>query len=80
MLPQLRGHRLVLFLRRIHPKKEVDLLIDAFAAVAAGDQCFCLVIARPDQVGWQAALQQRASALGIVGRVLWPGMLSGDLK
>jgi glycosyltransferase involved in cell wall biosynthesis len=78
--PQLRGQRILLFLSRIHPKKGVDLLIEAFAAVAATDPRLQLVIAGPDQVGWQAKLQQRAAELGVANRITWPGMLSGDLK
>ncbi|MEB3302870.1 MAG: glycosyltransferase [Cyanobacteriota bacterium] len=79
-LPHLRGQRILLFLSRIHPKKGVDLLIEAFAAVAGIDPRLQLVIAGPDQVGWQAALQQRAVELGIAERITWPGMLSGELK
>ena len=78
--PQLAGKRLLLFLSRIHPKKGPDLLIEAFAAMAASDAKLHLVIAGPDQLGWQVALQQRAAALGIADRLSWPGMLSGDLK
>jgi glycosyltransferase involved in cell wall biosynthesis len=78
--PHLQGQRMLLFLSRIHPKKGVDLLIEAFAAVASSDPRLKLVIAGPDQVGWQAALQQRATALGIADRITWPGMLSGELK
>jgi glycosyltransferase involved in cell wall biosynthesis len=78
--PHLRGQRILLFLSRIHPKKGVDLLLEAFAAVASTDPRLQLVIAGPDQVGWQAQLQQRAAALGIADRVTWPGMLSGNLK
>ena len=78
--PQLRDQRILLFLSRIHPKKGVDLLIEAFAAVATSDPRLQLVIAGPDQVGWQATLQQRAASLGIADRISWPGMLSGDLK
>ncbi len=78
--PQLRGQRILLFLGRIHPKKGVDLLIDAFAAVASTDPRLQLVIAGPDQLGWKAQLQQRAAELGIAGCVTWPDMLSGDLK
>jgi glycosyltransferase involved in cell wall biosynthesis len=78
--PQLRGQRILLFLSRIHPKKGVDLLIEAFASVAPTDPRLQLVIAGPDQVGWQAQLQQRAAELGISDRITWPGMLSGDLK
>lgn len=78
--PHLQGKRLWLFLSRIHPKKGVDLLIEAFAAVATSDPQLHLVIAGPDQVGWQAALQTRAAELGVAHRIIWPGMLSGDLK
>ena len=78
--PQLAGKRLLLFLSRIHPKKGPDLLIEAFAAMAASDARLHLMIAGPDQLGWQVALQQRAAALGIADRLSWPGMLSGDLK
>ena len=78
--PHLRGQRILLFLSRIHPKKGVDLLIEAFAAVASSDPRLQLVIAGPDQVGWQEFLQQRAAELGIAERITWPGMLSGELK
>jgi glycosyltransferase involved in cell wall biosynthesis len=78
--PHLRGQRILLFLSRIHPKKGVDLLIEAFAAVASSDPRLQLVIAGPDQVGWQKSLQQRAAELGIAERITWPGMLRGELK
>jgi glycosyltransferase involved in cell wall biosynthesis len=78
--PALRGQRILLFLSRIHPKKGVDLLVEAFAAVANQDPRLRLVIAGPDQLGWQEQLQQRSAALGISDRIIWPGMLSGDLK
>lgn len=78
--PSLRGQRILLFLSRIHPKKGVDLLVEAFSAVANQDARLRLVIAGPDQLGWQEQLQQRSAALGISDRIIWPGMLSGDLK
>ena len=78
--PRLRGQSLLLFLSRIHPKKGVDMLIEAFAAVAQDDPSLQLVIAGPDQVGWQTALQHRAAELGIADRITRPGMLTGELK
>ncbi len=78
--PQLAGKRVLLFLGRIHPKKGVDLLIAAFAAVASADPSLQLVIAGPDQLGWQQTLQGQAEDLGIADRISWPGMVSGDLK
>ena len=46
----------------------------------AKDPCLQLVIAGPDQIGWQADLQQMALTLGIADRITWTGMLSGKLK
>ncbi len=78
--PALRGRRLLLFLSRIHEKKGCDLLIEAFARVAAEQPELQLVMAGPDQTGWQATLQAQAAARGVAARISWPGMLRGDLK
>lgn len=78
--PMLAGRRMLLFLSRIHPKKGCDLLIRAFAEIAKTDPDLLLVIAGPDQEGWQATLQAEADRLGVGSRVVWTGMLSGDLK
>ena len=78
--PALRERRFLLFLSRIHPKKGCDLLVDAFAAEAAADPALDLVIAGPDQLGWQAELAKCAAALGLGTRIHWPGMLTGDTK
>jgi len=79
-LPQLDGRRFLLFLSRIHPKKGCDLLIEAFASIASAAPDLDLVIAGPDQVGWQAKLQALAAERGLTGRVHFPGMLAGDAK
>ena len=68
----------VLFLSRIHPKKGVDALIKAFASTAPDDMH--LVIAGPDQIGWQAELEALCNTLGLQGRIHWPGMIGGDVK
>jgi glycosyltransferase involved in cell wall biosynthesis len=77
--PQLRGKRLLLFLGRIHPKKGVDLLVDAFAQVAHRDPELHLVIAGPDSGGVQAQLEHRAEQIA-PGRISWIGMVQGDIK
>ena len=79
-MPELRGRRFLLFLARIHEKKGCDLLIEAFAQVAARAPEVHLVMAGPDQVGMQAKLQSRAEQLGIAARVHWPGMIGGEVK
>lgn len=78
--PELRDKRLALFLGRIHVKKGIDLLIQAYAATMAHDPQWRLVIAGPDQTGLQAELQALAERLGIADRVVWTGMLKDDLK
>lgn len=78
--PDLRGKRLLLFLSRIHEKKGCDLLIEAFARVAAQDPALHLVMAGPDQSGLVAELKALAQRLGVAGRISWPGMLKGDIK
>jgi len=79
-LPELRGRRFLLFLARLHEKKGCDLLIEAFARVAAAAPEVHLVMAGPDQVGMQAKLQSRAEQVGIAARVHWPGMIGGEVK
>ena len=78
--PSLRDTRPLLFLGRLHPKKGCDLLINAFAQAANTDPSLRLMMAGPDGAGWQSALQTQAERLGIADRILWPGMLTGDLK
>ena len=78
--PELRGKRAFLFLGRIQEKKGCDLLIRAFAKTAAADDSIRLVFAGPDQTGWANELRALADSLGIAGRIVWPGMVAGDLK
>lgn len=78
--PHLQDKRIVLFLSRLHKVKGCDLLLNAFAQAAGLDERLHLVMAGPDQTGWQTSLQGQARRLGIEQRVTWPGMLVGDLK
>jgi glycosyltransferase involved in cell wall biosynthesis len=78
--PQLRDTRILLFLGRLHPKKGCDLAIEAFAAADGPAANLSLLMAGPDQVGWQATLTKRARELSVESRVVFGGMLQGDLK
>ena len=58
---------ILLFLGRIHEKRGCDLVVRAFASVAATEPTLQLVIAGPDQSGWAAQLT--ASSLGVADRI-----------
>jgi glycosyltransferase involved in cell wall biosynthesis len=77
--PELAGRTLVTFLGRLTPKKRLDLLVDAFAAVAGADQRAHLVVAGPDD-GVGPALRARIAALGLQARVSMLGLLTGPPK
>jgi len=78
--PHLQNKRLMLFLGRLHAKKGCDLLIEAFAKVMGRDPQWHLVMAGPDQVGWQAELVALARERHVDESITWTGMLSGDAK
>jgi glycosyltransferase involved in cell wall biosynthesis len=79
-LPHLAGRRLLTFLGRLHPKKGIDLLVEAFARLANAAPGVSLVIAGPDPDGIGDALRRSTAAAGLADRVVWTGMLRGDVK
>jgi glycosyltransferase involved in cell wall biosynthesis len=78
--PHLREKRLALFMGRIHPKKGCDLAIQAFVKVLVKDSAWHLVMAGPDQIGWQSKLSSLAEELKVSDRITWTGMIRGDVK
>ena len=85
--PQLRGKRLLLFLGRFHLKKGIDLLFKAFPQFIKENpdpakEDFRLVMAGPEDPANQylADAKRLCDRLGISDKVVWTGMLSGDLK
>jgi glycosyltransferase involved in cell wall biosynthesis len=78
--PELRGKRVLLFLGRLHVKKGCDLLIEAFARVAAEEPRLHLLMVGPDQTGWVSQLKARAQVLGVADRITWSGMLQDRAK
>lgn len=79
-LPKLAGRDYLLFLSRIHSKKGCDILVEAFARIAAEAPSLNLVIAGPDRDGLMPGLKAQATSLGVTDRIHWPGMLMGEIK
>jgi glycosyltransferase involved in cell wall biosynthesis len=78
--PEVRGKRVAISIGRIHPKKGIDILIEAFAQTLAKDPAWHLVVAGPDQTGLRKDLEMLAERLGISDRITWTGMVKGNLK
>jgi glycosyltransferase involved in cell wall biosynthesis len=75
--PQTAGRPLVLFLSRLDPKKNIETLLRAMAAV---DPAVLLVIAGTGAPEYAGSLRQLAEAAGVARRVIWTGHLEGELK
>jgi glycosyltransferase involved in cell wall biosynthesis len=75
---QAKNKKILLYMGRIHPKKGLDLLIDAFGKYAGNEHL--LMIAGPIERNdsYYQSLFQCSQKFG--NRILWTGMLDGDLK
>jgi glycosyltransferase involved in cell wall biosynthesis len=69
----------ILFLSRLHYKKGLDFLAEAFRIVAAKRPNVHLVVAGPDD-GARADFEQRIAAAGLTERVHLPGPIYGPEK
>lgn len=73
------SERYVLVLSRLHPKKGLEVLIDAFAALVQDNRFagWKLVIAGDGPRDYVSSLKQRAS---VSDRIVFPGWLDGERK
>jgi glycosyltransferase involved in cell wall biosynthesis len=78
-LPALGDQPYILFLGRLHYKKGLDILADAFRIVAGQHTAVHLVVAGPDD-GVRADFEQRVKAAGLTKRVHLTGPIFGPEK
>jgi glycosyltransferase involved in cell wall biosynthesis len=73
------NRRILLFLGRLHPKKGLDVLAEAFAAMATARDDVHLVVAGPDD-GAREPTEAALRRLGVRDRTTFTGMLRGEDK
>jgi glycosyltransferase involved in cell wall biosynthesis len=77
--PELQNSDALLFLGRLHPKKGCDLLIDALAG-SSDTSSVSIILAGPDQIGWEQELRARVAQHDLQRRIIFTGMLHGATK
>lgn len=78
--PALCARRIVLFLARLHVKKGVDLLVEAWTRVSRMFPEAVLVVAGPDSGGMRAQLEATVAASGTGAQVVFAGLLDAATK
>ncbi len=72
--------QVILFMGRIHPIKGADKLLKAFLRVHDKNPRALLVMAGPDEFGMEAKFKQQVRENDLDEKVLFPGMILGELK
>jgi glycosyltransferase involved in cell wall biosynthesis len=75
--PELNGKFVLLFFGRLHVKKGLDLLVEAFGRLAGEHPELHLVLAGRDQGAWPD-FRDRAEHLGLADRVTYVGHVAGE--
>ncbi|MHB1155891.1 MAG: glycosyltransferase [Phycisphaerales bacterium] len=78
--PELAGHRLVLFLARVHPIKGLEHLVRAWTQIGPSHPDWRLVIAGPGEDAFIASLKQTLRQGGVSEQCLFTGMVEGQIK
>ena len=82
LYPEARNRRILLFMGRLHPKKGLLNLLQAWSSLAQvrRREDWLLVIAGPDERGHLAGLRERVGSLSLEDDVLFTGMVLGERK
>lgn len=76
--PQTKNKKVLLYMGRIHPKKGLGLLLNAFIRQKRKDDLLVIAAPIPEKNPYYQKLRKQAQA--IQKQVIWTGMLEGDLK
>ena len=81
--PRLRsGEPRLLFLGRLHPKKQLEVLLEALALLSEStprQPCWLLIAGR-GEAGYERRLLALAARLGVEDRLIWLGDVRGEAK
>jgi glycosyltransferase involved in cell wall biosynthesis len=78
--PELRDRKIILFLSRVHPKKGLPDLLQAWAKVKPRQNNWVLMVVGPDELGHEAELRKMADDLGIKKEIVFAGPAYGERK
>jgi glycosyltransferase involved in cell wall biosynthesis len=78
--PELRGRRWLLFMGRLHAKKGLDLLLDAWGRLHRNVRDWHMVICGPDLDGLRSELERRIAGDALAASITLTGMLEGAEK
>ncbi|MCK9418608.1 MAG: glycosyltransferase [Nitrospirae bacterium] len=78
--PFLKDKKIILFLGRIHYKKGLEILLDAYKRISDRTDKAHLVIAGPDNDGYEEHLKKKVSKLELNDKVLFTGLVKGKQK
>jgi glycosyltransferase involved in cell wall biosynthesis len=78
--PSASGKKIILFLSRLDPKKGLEILIEAFAAISESEPDALLVLAGDGNPDYAQSLRTLAERLGGKAKILWPGHLGPQQK
>lgn len=78
--PTLRNRRIVLFLSRLDPKKNLETLLAAFARVRSESADVALIVCGDGNAEYTARLKDLARRMGIADSVVWAGKVEGQIK
>ncbi len=78
--PFLKNKRVILFLGRIHWIKGLDILVKAYSKLASEKKDIHLLIAGPDEKGYEKKVRKWLKQEGIMEQTTLTGMLKGEEK